>query len=159
MNKAYLIVPLVGAIGLLASPFLLYYGNIIMVVTSDSMAPALEPYDMVVVHRTSIEQVKVGDIIVFDVAFDGVERVVHRVVKIFDDNGRIGISTKGDNSESVDGWIVHGEDLVGKVVSSTLRVGVFLLDPIRYALSAFIMVTAVLLVFEVKGKPPKLEKS
>ncbi len=152
MNKAYLIVPLVGAIGLLVSPFLLYYGNIIMVVTSDSMAPALEPYDIVVVHRTSIGQVKVGDIIVFDAFLDGVSRVVHRVVDIFDDNGRIGISTKGDNVESPDPWIVHEEDIVGKMVSSTPRVGFLLLDPVRYALSALVAVSSVLLMLEIKRK-------
>ncbi len=152
MNKAYAIIPLVAGLALLIFPFLLYYGNTIMVVTSDSMAPALQPYNMIVVHSVRIQDIKVGDIIVFDAFLDGVSRVVHRVVDIFDDNERIGISTKGDNVESPDPWIVHEEDIVGKMVSSTPRVGFLLLDHVRYALSALVAVSSVLLMLEIKGK-------
>ena len=153
MKSIYLIILLGVPVALLVSPFLLYYGSDIVVVTSDSMAPALEPYDMIIVHKTSSGDIHVGDIIVFEAELDRVSRVVHRAIQVLDDDGKIGIITKGDNLESADPWIVHQEDLVGKVVSSAPRVGIFLLDPIRYALSAVIVITIVSFAWDVKTKP------
>ncbi len=150
-KRALLVVALLIPVGLLVSPYLLYRGSEIMVVTSDSMAPALQTYDLIAVHTTSITDIHVGDIIVFNVDFDGVSRVVHRAVQIFDDNGKLGITTKGDNSNSTDPWVVHEEDIVGKVVGKTPFVGIFLLDPMRYALAVLIVVAAASIALQKSG--------
>ena len=153
MNTAYIIAPLVVAVAFLIFPFVLYSGNMIMVVTSDSMLPRLKPYDMIVVEKESIDEIKVGDIIAFDSHIEGIGIVAHRAVEVFDDHGKIGISTKGDNVDEPDGWIVHDEDLIGKVVSSTPSMGIFLIEPVRYGIVAVIVITAISLLREIMIKP------
>ena len=153
MNKAYVIVPLVVAVVFLIFPFVLYSGNMIMVITSDSMLPVLKPYDMIVVEKVDINEVSVGDIIAFDSHIEGIGIVAHRAVEVFDDHGEVGISTKGDNVEEPDGWIVHGEDFIGKVVNIVPTMGVFLIEPVRYGIVAIIVITAISLLHEIMAKP------
>lgn len=124
-----------------------------MVVTSDSMLPALEPYDLIAVERTSIEQVKLGDIITFDTGLTGLGIVAHRAVEVVNDNGKIAISTKGDNAENKDPWIVHDEDLIGKVIDVVPAIGVLLVDPVRYTIVGLIIIIAVSIVWDVTKKP------
>lgn len=153
MNKAYIIVPLAVSVAFLIFPFLLYYGNTIMVVTSDSMLPTLEPYDLIIVEKTNIDQIQVGDIIAFDTHVEGLGIVAHRAVEVFNENGNIGIDTKGDNVESPDPWIVHDEDLIGRVKEVVPKMGIFLIEPVRYAIVAVIIITAISLLYEVTTKP------
>ncbi|MEM3084265.1 MAG: signal peptidase I [Nitrososphaerales archaeon] len=129
------------------------YGSIIMVVTSDSMLPTLNPYDLIVVEKTSIERIAVGDIIAFDTHMEGLGIVAHRVVEISNDQGEIEIHTQGDNVESPDLWIVRTEDLIGKVIDVVPKMGIFLIEPVRYAIVAVIIVTAISLLREVTAKP------
>jgi len=153
VNKAYVIVPLVVAVVFLIFPFVLYSGNMIMVVTSDSMLPTLKPYDMIVVEKVGINKVGVGDIIAFDSHIESIGIVAHRAIEVFDDHGEIGISTKGDNVETSDGWVVHDEDFIGKVISSVSTMGIFLIEPVRYGIVAVIVITAISLMREVMAKP------
>ena len=153
MNKAYVIVPLVAAVAFLIFPFVLYSGNMIMVVTSDSMLPTLKPYDMIVVEKVGIDEVSVGDIIAFDSHIEGIGIVAHRAIEVFNNNGEVGISTKGDNVETSDGWVVHDKDFVGKVVNIVPTIGVFLIEPVRYGIVAIIVITAISLLHEVMTKP------
>lgn len=153
MNRAYTIAPLVAAVGFLIMPFLLHWGDLIMVVTSDSMLPTLKPYDMIVVKKIDIKDVDVGDIITFDSHIDGIGIVAHRAIEIFDDNGQVGIGTQGDNVEEPDGWTVHAEDFIGRITSVTPGMGFLLIDPVRYGIVAIIVITAVSLLHEVMAKP------
>jgi len=153
VNKLYVIIPLIAAVTFLIFPFILYSGKMIMVVTSDSMLPILKPYDMIVVEKIGIDNASVGEIIVFDSHIEGIGIVAHRAIEIFDDHGRIGISTKGDNVEQEDGWIVHDEDFIGIVVSIAPSVGIFLVEPVRYGIVAVIVITAISLLREVIAKP------
>ena len=153
MNKAYVIIPLVIAVAFLIFPFILYYGKMIMVVTSDSMLPTLKPYDMIVVEKTSIDHANVDDIIAFDSHIEGIGIVAHRAFEVFDDHEEIGISTKGDNVEQEDPWVVHDEDFIGIVVSIVPSMGIFLIEPVRYGIVAIIVITAVSLLREVMAKP------
>ena len=153
MNKAYVIIPLVVAVAFLIFPFMLYYGKMIMVVTSDSMLPTLKPYDMIVVEKTIIDNASVGDIIAFDSHIEGIGIVAHRAVAVFDDHGTIGIDTKGDNVEQEDPWVVHDEDFIGIIVNIVPSMGIFLIEPVRYGIVAIIVITAVSLLREVMAKP------
>ena len=152
MNKAYIIAPLAASVAFLIFPFVIYYGSAIMVITSDSMLPTLKPYDLIIVERTSIDQIEVGDIITFDSHIEGLGIIAHRAVETFNDHGEIGIDTKGDNVDSPDPWVVHDDDLIGKVTDVVPTMGIFLIDPVRYAIVAVIVITAISLLWEISTK-------
>jgi signal peptidase I len=89
-------------------------------VDGHSMLPTLEGGDLVVIQGVSINQVRVGDIIVYGSPCSaGGESVVHRVVNITS----AGLLTKGDNNPHADQYLqeiavspVTQQCLVGKVV-------------------------------------------
>ncbi len=155
MNKAFIVMPLAVATGFLMFPFVVYYGNDIMVVTSDSMVPALMPHDLIIVQSTDIDDIQVSDIIAFDSHMQGIGIKAHRAIAVGDDDGQIGIDTKGDNVEEPDPWTVHEEDLRGKVIDIIPTVGIFLIDPVRYSLVAVIIITAISLLKEVTSESKK----
>lgn len=74
--------------------------------------------DIMVLKGIKIEKVKVGDIVVFN--GNSREPIIHRVVLIYNQNGKIYIQTKGDNNP--DTLVGLGEDkisqdkLVGKAI-------------------------------------------
>ena len=148
VNKLYIVIPLAIAVGFLIFPFVIYHGNYIMVVTSDSMFPALKPHDLIVVERVSIEKVKEGDIIAFDSHVEGIDIVAHRVIMISEIDGKIGIDTQGDHIEEPDIWTVYDDDLIGKVTDVIPVMGLLLVEPIRYSLVAVIVITAISLMWE-----------
>ena len=72
-----------------------------------SMYPAIEPGDLVIV-KTDVKEIKIGDIVVF--WYDG-KLVGHRVIYITDE----GVITKGDFNPYYDGLIPYNK-IVGKIV-------------------------------------------
>ena len=114
MNKTLIVIGLLISVTLLILPFILYYGNEMLVVTSDSMIPTLKPNDLLIVQRTEIDKIMVGDIIVFNSHIEGIGIVAHRAIEKFKDNGKIAINTQGDNVDEADAWVVHEEDLIGE---------------------------------------------
>ena len=129
-----------------------------MVVTSDSMIPTLKPNDLLIVQRTVIDKIIVGDIIVFDSHVEDIGVVAHRAIEKFDDNGRTAINTQGDNVNEADTWTVHDEDLIGKVTEHISFVGILLIEPVRYTLVAVIIITAISLFKEITSET-KLKKN
>jgi len=158
MNKAIIIVPLVVAVGVLIFPFVAYFGNNMMVVTSDSMLPILKPNDLIIVKPSKIQEVKQDDIIAFDSHMHGIGIIAHRAIQVLDDEGEIAIDTKGDNNEKKDPWIVHDEDLIGIVINVIPAFGILLIDPVRYSLVAVIIITAISLLHEA-SKTKNITKS
>jgi len=148
MNKIVFIAPLVASAILLVIPYAIYSGNYIMYVSSDSMYPTLKPNDLLVVKKTSIDEVKVGDIIAFDSHAEGIGVIAHRAVDIFEKEGKIGIDTKGDHLDEPDLWTVLDDDLVGIVTEINPDTAILLAEPVRYFLVAIIVVTGVLLARE-----------
>ena len=113
-----------------------------MVTTTTSMLPVLKPNDMIVVEQSSIEQIIEGDIIAFDSHMEmGI--VAHRAIAIYEEDGEIAIDTKGDNNEHEDRWYVTDESLIGKVKNIIPMFGILLVGPVRYALVAVIIISAV----------------
>lgn len=95
----------------------LYVGTIPLKTTGASMYPTIKSGDIVLVKPVAnISEIRAeygtGDIVVFLKPGDPSRLIAHRAVEITEDNG---LKTKGDNS-AVDGWIVHYDDLIGKVV-------------------------------------------
>ena len=79
-----------------------YFGaqNPFYVVSSGSMYPELAMYDIIVISgHILFDDVKIGDIIVFDRPKDHDRVIVHRVVAVVDDDPRT-LRTKGDNNQN-----------------------------------------------------------
>ena len=137
--------------------------NPFYVVSSGSMIPTLEVYDVIIVEgNTSFEDVKKGDIIVFYSPGKyelGEERViVHRVDSIVKEDPKI-IQTKGDNNprsmKNVD-YPITEEIYLGKVEYVIPQVGYItqiLQPPINYIIIAIII--GVMIAKQVYSKKKK----
>ena len=137
--------------------------NPFYVVSSGSMIPTLEVYDVIIVEgNTSFEDVKKGDIIVFYSPGKyelGEERViVHRVDSIVKEDPKI-IQTKGDNNprsmKNVD-YPITEEIYLGKVEYVIPQVGYItqiLQPPINYIIIAIII--GAMIVKQVYSKKKK----
>ena len=100
--------------------------NPFYVVSSGSMIPALQVYDIIVVQGNDpFEQVKEGDIIVFDRPSDHSRVIVHRVVAVTDRDPYT-VRTQGDaNPAPIPGtdYPVTAEEYIGTVVYAVPQVG------------------------------------
>jgi len=130
--------------------------NPFYVVSSGSMIPNLEIFDVIVVQgHVNFDQLKVGDIIVFNRP-DGHDKViVHRVAEILNKDPLV-IRTKGDaNPGSIPGtdFPITKDDYIGKVVYVIPQIGYvtrILTPPINYIIIAVIV--GIMLVKQF-GKP------
>ena len=130
--------------------------NPFYVVSSGSMIPNLNIFDVIVVQgHVSFDQLKIGDIIVFNRP-DGHDKViVHRVAEILNQNPLV-IRTKGDaNPGSIPGtdFPITKNDYIGKVVYVIPQIGYvtrILTPPINYIIIAVIV--GIMLVKQF-GKP------
>ena len=119
--------------------------NPFFVVSSGSMVPELEVFDVLIVQgNTPFEEVKVGDIIVFDRPSGHDRVIVHRVVAIIDEDP-LTLRTKGDaNPASIPGtdFPVTEEEYIGQVAYIIPQVGYItriLSPPINYIVIAIIV--------------------
>ncbi len=119
--------------------------NPFYVVASGSMIPALEVYDVLVVQgNIPFEDVRLGDIIVFDRPSDHNRVIVHRVISFIDDNPKT-IMTKGDaNRASIPGtdYPITQDEYIGKVVYTIPDIGYAtqaLKPPVNYIIIAIII--------------------
>ncbi|MBE6499954.1 MAG: signal peptidase I [Methanobrevibacter thaueri] len=94
------------------------------VVVSGSMEPAFYRGDIVLVEKADLfgikefnpEDVKVGDVVVYDAAwFD--QPVIHRIIDITDINGTTMYVIKGDNNNRPDPYYVKADQIQEKVVT------------------------------------------
>ena len=124
-----------------------YFGaqNPIYVVSSGSMYPELAMHDIIVISgHMPFEDVKIGDIMVFDRPKDHDKVIVHRVVAVVDDNPKT-LRTKGDNNQnSIVGtdYPITKEEYIGTVVHVIPQVGFItkiLQPPINYIIIAVII--------------------
>ena len=145
MNKNLLVIPLVVAVLVLIFPFVAFFGNTIMVITTTSMLPVLNPNDMIIVESVSIDEIKEGDIIAFD-SHMKMGIVAHRVIEVYEEDEQTVVDTKGDNNEKLDPWYVTDDDLIGKVKNIIPMFGIVLVGPVRFALVAVIIISAVSLM-------------
>ena len=140
-----------------------YFGtpNPFYVVSSGSMYPELAMYDIIVVTgHASFEDVKVGDIIVFDQPKDHKKVIVHRVVAVVDDDPKT-LRTKGDNNQaSIPGtdFPVTEEEYIGTVVHLIPQVGYvteILQPPINYIIIAIII--GIMIIKQISARQKKKE--
>jgi signal peptidase len=133
--------------------------NPFYVVSSGSMIPVLEVYDVLVVQgHVSFDDIKVDDIIVFNRPSGHDRVIVHRVVEILDDSPKT-IRTKGDaNPGSIPGtdYPLTKDEYIGKVAYIVPQVGYItrvLTPPINYIIIAVIV--GVMIVKQYYGKDKK----
>lgn len=119
--------------------------NPFYVVSSGSMEPYLNVFDVLVVQGNEpFENIKKGDIIVFDRPSGHDRVIVHRVNEILNDEPRI-LRTKGDaNPASIPGtdFPITEQEYIGKVVYIVPQIGYvtrILTPPINYIIIAVIV--------------------
>ena len=119
--------------------------NPFYVVASGSMIPVLEVYDVLIVQgHEPFEEIKVGDIIVFNRPSDHNRVIVHRVDSVLDDDPRT-LRTKGDaNPAPIPGtdFPITAQEYIGKVVYTLPQVGYvtqLLKPPVNYVIIAVVI--------------------
>jgi len=126
-----------------------------------SMHPTLENGDLIVMDRTNFDNLKVGDIIVFDSSIYNF-RIVHRIIDIGTSNGDRILFTQGDNNHIPDPSYVKRSDYIGKYVGIRVPyagfVGQALAPPINYVIIVILVIYLIYIDFYVprkeKSKPP-----
>jgi len=138
-----------------------YFGaqNPFYVVSSGSMYPELAMHDIIVISGHMLfEDVKIGDIIVFDRPKDHDRVIVHRVVAVVDDDPKT-LRTKGDNNQrSMVGtdYPITEKEYIGTVVHVIPQVGFItkiLQPPINYIIIAVII--GVMVIRQIYRKDKK----
>ena len=76
-----------------------------------SMNPTLCESDLLEIEAYGERPIRLGDVIFF-IPPDGDKPAVHRVASVTTE----GVRTKGDNNTRIDPWIIHPEDVIGRVV-------------------------------------------
>jgi len=138
-----------------------YFGaqNPFYVVSSGSMYPELAMHDIIVISGHALfEDVRIGDIIVFDRPKDHDKVIVHRVVAVVDDDP-LTLRTKGDNNQnSIVGtdYPITEEEYKGTVIHVIPQVGYItkiLQPPINYIIIAVII--GIMIIRQIYKKDKK----
>jgi signal peptidase len=101
-----------GAVGASVVPTLLGYR--VMIVTSGSMSPAIEPRDAIMVRKPSVAALRPGDIVTF-VALGATTPTTHRIVSLHRIDGELFLRTKGDANTSPDANLAAAGSVIGRV--------------------------------------------
>ena len=136
--------------------------NPFYVVSSGSMVPELQVYDVLVVQGNEpFENVQNGDIIVFHRPAGHDRVIVHRVAEIIDDDPKT-IRTKGDaNPSSIPGtdFPITEDEYIGKVAYVVPQIGYItriLMPPVNYIIIAVIVG---IMIFKQISKNKKAKES
>jgi len=84
------------------------------IVTSSSMEPTFKVGDMVYVSEVDPNNIQEGDIITFKIEEDGAT-ITHRCIEVVKDRNELYFRTKGDANEEQDRFIVHDDEVIGKI--------------------------------------------
>ena len=122
-------------------------------VSSESMVPTLNVGDLIIVNGMDPNLVTVGTIIVFHSPRNHEMLIVHRVVGISSQGGKLYFETKGDNNPMKDGWYpypgVPEGNLVGVVIGKVAYVGYVILalkEPI--GMTVIVLLTVLVIIYE-----------
>lgn len=130
--NAISIIVILCAVGVLLTVVLTPKGNVPNIlgysffrVMTGSMEPGIPVDSLIVVKKQEIQELEVGDVISFfsrDPSLMG-EVNTHRIVEINEENGEYVFATKGDANNVADRYLTLEEDVIGKVVFSSLGLG------------------------------------
>lgn len=147
---------------LVALVFLMTYGGMavakivmstespVMVVPSTSMVPTLNVGDIVIVKGVDANTITVGTIIIFRSPSGSID-IIHRVIGITRQGGKLYFETKGDHNPAPDIWLpgVPEENVKGVLVGKIPYIGYVTLalsGPLGYIVITFLIFLMV--VFE-----------
>ena len=114
------------------------------VVVSNSMEPKINVNDGIIVKPTPSMDLQVGDIITFkvDINKDGHdEYVTHYIAQIDKEE----IRTKPNISDKWDTWVLHENQIVGKVIKVLPKVGVILIPLYNHAVPILLIALCLVL--------------
>ncbi|WP_342001506.1 signal peptidase I [Microbacterium sp. LWH7-1.2] len=77
-------------------------GGSAMTVLTQSMEPGLPPGTLVVIRPTPVDEIRVGDVITYQISSGEAAVVSHRVVSKTYADGELTFITKGDNNDTLD---------------------------------------------------------
>ena len=119
-------------------------------VLSGSMEPALDAGGVILTRPVKEQDLRVGDIILFE---SGELRVAHRVVEIVEEGGKLWFRTKGDANDSPDPDLISFDGGETKKVAFDLPYLGFLARAMsnRYAFLLVIAIPALLLIVSFAG--------
>lgn len=101
-----------------------FFGWHFDLVPTKSMEPAFNPGGMVVTRPVEMEDIEVGDAILFRAPYIEQEaRIVHRVIDIKEIDEELFFQTKGDANEYADLDLVTPQNFIGKMIFYLPRVG------------------------------------
>ena len=102
-----------------------FFGYSYFTVISNSMKHEIPKGSLIFVKHAKANDLKAGDNITF-----WMDRtlVTHKIVDIYDNNGRAEFITKGTNNPNPDDYIVKESDIIGKVVRTLPGVGALMLS-------------------------------
>lgn len=95
----------------------------LLIVKSDSMSPSISAGSLLVFQKAGIDQVEIGDTIVFREDFAASSLVTHRVVEKAYTEGKFLLRTKGDSNHRSDELLVSEDRLMGKAMTVIPMVG------------------------------------
>jgi signal peptidase len=109
------------------------FSGSLAIVRSSSMEPAMRAGALAVMLPIDAEDVKVGDIIVFDPPWDPDPDVIvsHRVIAVYYDDQLL-FDTKGDATEDSDPYYVPAQSVHGRLVFSIPYLGYATISAIGY---------------------------
>ncbi|MEG0307971.1 MAG: signal peptidase I [Clostridium sp.] len=112
-------------------------------VLTGSMKPVINPGDMVIVKKVSVDKLNVGDIITFT---NNNNSITHRITSI----SLEGITTKGDDNDTEDLGKITGVELTGKVIITIPKIGyAFNIFYNKLNVSIFVVLGGILIVFQI----------
>jgi signal peptidase len=110
------ILALVLGLGLLVIGLPAAVGGMPLTVLSGSMEPAYSPGDLVVVKPTPAEEIRVGQVMTYQLRSGDPTRVTHRVIsRSVGSDGETVFLTQGDNNDAPDETPVRAVQVVGTV--------------------------------------------
>ena len=120
---AALLVLIVG-LGLLAIVVPAAVGGTALTVLTQSMEPTLPPGTLIIVRPTSVEDIRLGTVLTYQIASDRPELETHRVIeRSTDTRGRTSFITKGDNNDLPDSPAVQPVQVKGTLWYSIPMLG------------------------------------
>ena len=125
-------------------------GPFMAVVGHSSMEPTLHLFDLILIEKVVPQEVREGDIIVFNVSptyhkcYNYPRVVAHRVIEVYTSGGGPAFRTKGDNSGE-DPFTVLARDLRGKPYKSIAYLG-FLPLFLQSTQGLFFMIAATIII-------------
>lgn len=89
-------------------------GGTALTVLTQSMEPQLPPGTLIIIHPTPIDQIKIGDVLTYQIKSGESAVVSHRVIsRSVDTKGRTTFITKGDNNDLPDAGPVQKVQIKG----------------------------------------------